>query len=830
MKNNTIHRIVRFLRISAGVSVLLLFTGTGADAGTPEDTTAVRQPFWSNTFFKAAGGANLHFSNTGTSSPGCDFTLAFGKNFGHYSSLRLSGTIETYSYGNKSWIGELNLLYGLNVHNFFKGENHNRIFELSPFAGIGFDIGRSESVWGTYANVQAGMELGFRLYQNLYLTLEPVGKYYVHALAGQHSTTEFSAGITAGLRYKVNNLSRLSAYQRDRHLMAEEDSFMNLAFLDNTFYRLGVGVNLPKSTKENSYRTGPSFEFAAGKKISGLHSVILELAAEKELNKSRKYNVNALELNAIYGLDITSALYGYKYDRTLTFSALMGAGVDFIDINDKWNTNANIQAGADFDIRVTDFLSFYINPMARIFLMDDKERVPGSRMSVALNATAGLQYTVSHNEYIKSGGRSVPDSKEDMIRLTSRNRQFGESTNSFIDNTFVMFLSGINRRDATKREYKSGSNIGLEFGKELNRYHSLSIGLDYEHFKCNTTSKPVNIYELDFIHSMNLTNLSHSETYSRKFFLKTVGGLGLNQNHYDSHIGLSAVAMVGIQTDFVFTPGFSLVLRPLAKGYYGKVTDDNTENTFGFSAQFSAGLRLNFINRHVRYVRKNKTDDISEPEHDGITKYGFNALEFALQNAGNNDRYQFTRKYKYDGAFIHAGYTMENVAYDADAYDWTKCITAGAGMRFWKNHTMLADVTIGNIKSKLQDISSSSDGINVGYYELEAMHMYHITSVIHGFNPERIFELSTIEGIGMNALNDDSRWSIAGNIKLGLDFKIRLSNTLSFYLDPCFKVHTAGITSGLASRYQTDSDWRNYHFSYGATAGLFINLTSRDNK
>ncbi len=830
MKNNTIHRIIKFLRVSAGASVLLLVTGTSADAGTSGDTTAFRRPFWSNTFFKAAGGANLHFSNTGTSDPGGDFTLAFGKNFGHHSSLRLSGTIETCNYRNKSRIGELNLLYGLNAHSFFKGDDYDRVFEFSPFAGIGFDIGRAESAWSTYANAQIGMELGFRLSQNLYFTLEPTGKYYIHAIAGKDSPTEFSAGATAGLRYKVNNLSRLSAYHRDRHLVMEENPFMNLSFLDNTFYRLGAGVNIPRSTKDNSYRTGPSFEFAAGKKISGLHSVILELAAEKEINSSRKYNANILELNALYGLDITSALYGYKYDRTLTFSALMGAGVDFIDINDKWKTNANIQAGADFDIRVTDFLSVYINPMARIFLPDDKERVPGRRLSVALNATAGLQYTVNHNEYRKSDGRFISDSKEDMIRLTSGNRKLEEPTNSFIDNTFVMFVSGINRRDATKREYKSGSNIGLEFGKEINRHHSLSIGLDYEHFKCNTTSKFVNIYELDFIHSMNLTNLSHSETYSRRFFLKTVGGLGLNHNYYDSHIGLSAVAMVGIQTDFVFTPRFSLILRPLAKGYYGKMTDDNTENTFGFSAQFSAGLRLNFINRHVKYTGQTKAADDTEPERDGITKYGFNALEFALQKVVNNDKYQFTRKYRHDGAFIHAGYTMENLAYDADAYDWTKCITAGAGMRFWKNHTLLADVTIGNVKSKLRSISSSSDDINVGYHELEAMHMYHITSVIHGFNPERAFEVSTLEGIGLNALNDNSRWSIAGNIKLGLDLKIRISNTLSFCLDPFFKVYTDSITSGLTNRYQTDSNWRNYHFSYGATAGLFISLTSRKNK
>lgn len=811
------------------------------DEGADVDSVRVRQPFWANTFYKAGGGVNLHYSTVREYRRGHDFTLAFGKRVGDFSTVRLSGTVETYFIWNKykqssrrAWLGEANLLYGLEVDNFWNNGKDSPVFELSPFAGVGFDLGRSKGKWTPNGNVQFGIELGLKLSQNLYFTLEPTGKYYFHELEDMDvESSEYSASVTAGLRYKVHNLNKKSGVNLDRHLMMEEHPFMNLFFLDNTFYRVGAGVNIQKSTFANGYKPGPTYEISAGKKLSKLSSVMLKLVRDQGYNKHKDYDVDIFEADALYGFDLTSALYGYKYDRLFNVSALAGGGIDFININDKWRSNANLQAGADFNVRIGDSFSIYLDPMAKIYLLDNKELIPDRTFSLELSAVMGVQYTISRKEYRNPDGSFILDSEDAMRALALSVKKLDKPTSSITDNSYVTFLGGSAIRSATRRTLTPGFHTGIEFGKNLNRYHSVALDLEYDNFRCEGTSSTIEKIGVDILHSMNLTNLSSAKKGFHLFDLKTVSGLGLNQFYNRSlYTGLAGVVSLGLEADINATEKVTFVIRPLARGYFGHVTDETFENTYGLSGLLAAGVRINMTNRSVPDYKKNKRSTAPT----GETKYGFNALQLALQSRHRPTGAEHSRQFIFDNKFISVGYNMENVAYNAGVYDLSSGITLRYGNRIWKNNSLMAELTTGTVRNRISRNSSS-------YNELEFEHSFHLTSYIHGFNPNRTFEVSSIEGIGVNAVNDISEWRFCGNAKLGLDFNLKLSWAVSLFLDTYFKVYTDNIDGdwtekgdGYQFGYNTThgsnvkpiaESWRNFDFGYGATAGLRMSLTSK---
>lgn len=818
--NNT-HTLYHPRKSISFLSSLILFCFISiSDAGAQiADTTDIRQPFWSNTFYKVTGGVNMHHSTLDLNySLGSDVSMAFGKYFGRYSSVRLSGTVESYYVRNRrrAWLGEANVLYGFNIHNLFQAKQPQRIFQFIPYLGVGFDIERSKGRWGTNGNAQFGIEMGLKLTENLYFTLEPVGKYYMHQFEEWGvPSTEYSASLMAGFKYEAHNLNWFSTYNRDRYIMEKSNPFMNFFFLDNTFYRFGAGINMQKSTVSNGYYVGTSFDFSMGKRVAKLHSVMLKFALDKGYNKSQRYNVDIFELSAIYGFDLSSALYGYKFNRIFNISFLTGGGLDFIDVEGYNVLNGNIQAGGDVNVKLNDSFSIFLNPMAKIFLIDNKERLQARRFSVELLTTLGLQYTVHRKGYRNPDGDYIRDTPEEMRALALEDRRIDKRTNSMSDNTFITFLGGTGYRTATKRDYKPGFEVSFEVGKNLNRFNSLAIGFDYENFLCKTTSKYVEVYEIDLIHSLNLTNLNHMKGRFRHFDLKTVGGLGINQNYSQYYSGISAVAMLGIEASFNATPTVSFIIRPTMKGYYGKVTDLTFRNSVGYSGHINAGIRLNMANRIV----KANTGHNSETSTDiPMSKYGFNALQYSLQKRYRPmDKTAFARKYHFDNSYIHIGYGMENVAYNAVSYDWLKNVHIGYGKRFSKYNSIIANLSAGAMRNRISNVMAS-------FNELEVLHSFHMTSMLHGYFDGRIFEVSTLEGLGVDVLHDDDEWRFNGNIMLGLDLKLRLSKTLSFFVDPYFKVYTDGINGDLAD------NWRGYDFGYGFSTGLRINLTSRDDR
>jgi len=818
MNNRHIHYLLRrtiLLLTGFVLSNVINIADVYAEDG---DSTRVIQPFKSNTFYKIGGGVNMHYSSySGINyNYGHDIIMAVGKQFGRFSSIRISGTVESYFIRQRrAWVGEADILYGVGTHNFIEGKRSNRILEFTPFIGGGFVLHRSKSTWSPNANAQIGAEIGLRLTQNLYFTLEPVWKYYFHELEIKgDNLTETSAGITAGLKYEAHNLHQQSTYNKDRHLLAEDDPIFSHFLLDNTFYRLGAGVNIQKSTRHNSYNPGMSYDISMGKRLTKLSSTMLKFAFDKGSNKQKSYNVDLLELDVVYGFDLSSALYGYKFNRIFNVSALAGAGVDVVAFDGgDYVFNSNVQAGADFNLRLNDSFALFVNPMAKIFLLGNKEKYQEDCFSLELTGTFGVQYNIHRNGYRKPDGHYIYDSYDQMHKLVLSDRRLDRKTNSLTDYSFITFLGGANFISAEDMNYNQGYKAGFEIGRYLNRYNTIALDINYENAFSKTASKTVEFYGIDLIHSIELTNLNNVKGGFHPVTLKTVGGLGFYQSYIFSRSYLAGTATLGMEVDFNPSSRVSLIIRPALKGAFGKLTYHTSGNLIVGSVQLDAGVRLNMENRIQNRLGKDRYSEKVIP----TSKYGFNALPYALQKRHRPDDELFARKRHFDNSFLQIGYGLENVAYNAGTYSMLKNMNISYGKRVMMFSSFLASLTCGSLHNMISDA-------NVRFNEFEILHSFHLTSLLHGYSQKHLFELSTLEGIGIDAIHESDAWRMNGNVMIGLDMQLRLSHTISFIVNPHFKVYTDGIDGDLAE------NWRSYDFGYGVSAGIRFNLTAGENK
>lgn len=114
-------------------------------------------------------------------------------------------------------------------------------------------------------------------------------------------------------------------------------------------------------------------------------------------------------------------------------------------------------------------------------------------------------------------------------------------------------------------------------------------------------------------------------------------------------------------------------------------------------------------------------------------------------------------------------------------------------------------------KRKLDNESWSSYGIL-------GEHLFNVTTYVNGFNPGRLLEFSTIEGIGMHRSSLGGEKQTAFDLHLGAQMKIRTGTRLDFFLEPRVSLFTDNIDlSG-------DENWHGYDVGYSAYLGMSYRL------
>ena len=99
-------------------------------------------------------------------------------------------------------------------------------------------------------------------------------------------------------------------------------------------------------------------------------------------------------------------------------------------------------------------------------------------------------------------------------------------------------------------------------------------------------------------------------------------------------------------------------------------------------------------------------------------------------------------------------------------------------------------------------------------FGVQADYLLNITSYTSGYNPGRLFEVSTVAGIGYQYSSLLGKAEHAGELHLGLQLKLHPTPHVDFYLEPRASI----LTDGIDHSYQ--KNWHKYDVTYGATLGI----------
>lgn len=193
---------------------------------------------------------------------------------------------------------------------------------------------------------------------------------------------------------------------------------------------------------------------------------------------------------------------------------------------------------------------------------------------------------------------------------------------------------------------------------------------------------------------------------------------------------------------------------------------------------------------------------------------GFNAVDYVLSRRYRNYGDTISMRW-YDNLFLQAGLGTEKLSTLSDGYS----INALTSIRFavGKNINRLNTLRIGaHADFGFQEGSE----VLFGKGGLTVDHLYNLSAYFDGYNPTRLFEVSTLMGIGgqLSRLRRNSGWEMSLEGHFGLQLKFYTGPQSYIALEPY-----VGISSDKAD-VSGDRNWRKYDTFYGANLSYIYYL------
>ena len=191
----------------------------------------------------------------------------------------------------------------------------------------------------------------------------------------------------------------------------------------------------------------------------------------------------------------------------------------------------------------------------------------------------------------------------------------------------------------------------------------------------------------------------------------------------------------------------------------------------------------------------------------------FNALDYSMQKRYRPKNMEFVNKSWADNTFLELNMGVEDfLKREGAEMGLYKIFSAGYGKMFTPVHGARLNLNGGWALHK----RTSDSYMRIG---LQASHLFNITAYMKGYNPSRVFELSTVLGLGYtySKMIDKSAFSV-GEIHAGIQMRLRLMDNLSLMLEPTIGLYSDGID------HYTKTNWHKYDVGYGAKLGLIYDI------
>ncbi|MEG2162858.1 MAG: hypothetical protein RRY55_00035 [Bacteroidales bacterium] len=618
--------------------------------------------------------------------------IAFGGWFTPVHGLRLSvmgGTtsyqFENPKYGNKLCSVTPRLDYLVNYSSAFGGYNEKRIFEL--IGTYGLELGVSWPV-NEKSKVSAGLGLGlqgrFRINSSIDFFMEPRMSFY---------TKKYTSGNLNKFDGVASMVFGLTYHSTDAEYRKNNVKFENKSKVDHAFMSFTYGVGGMLIHRDAGMTMTQSivsqFSFALGKWLTPISGLQLSGGMIAFGTKEGAYHrARAVLIGGDYLFNMTNMLCGYNENRF--FELIFGIGVSAFYHNTTFSPALQAQVQTKFNLKKN--WSVFVEPEALWVVRRGIIASNGAtRKSLLLTVNLGTSYSMrgydpaSYHTFKENNGRRL---------FVSLAPGFG----GIVYNT---------RQDDDQK--RISPSVRFSVGSWSSPIGGWRMSLMTEKLKSINSQKFIIHAGLGAEFMFNITNTAMGYNPKRIFDLNAIGGV---------HAGFSIV-----QRDIRFIPGFtgslqgnfrinsnvSLYLEPQLAIYFNKFDGENKHKSVGM-LHIGATYIINKVERKER----------------SFTKYDIKNRNFLTLNGGfglfGNTLFSPYGKFK-DFMTYSGGVALGR---------W---ITPSHGVRLSAEYTFV---------SKPYEYN----GMSMGIMSTRVDYMLNLTSLIKGYDPDRLFDAVIFAGVG----------------------------------------------------------------------------------
>ncbi len=202
----------------------------------------------------------------------------------------------------------------------------------------------------------------------------------------------------------------------------------------------------------------------------------------------------------------------------------------------------------------------------------------------------------------------------------------------------------------------------------------------------------------------------------------------------------------------------------------------------------------------------NPTPTAEQPQD--TTRIGFDATQQMFQK-----RYQHPDAVPFDTLWKNNAYVSLFFGLDKmiprghTGFNMGPIAGIAAGWQFAPSHSVRVALLAGNLARKI-------DNETLQRFGLQADYLLNITSFTNGYNPGRVFEFSTLAGIGYQYSSLAGSAEQVFELHGGVQLKLHPTAHVDFYIEPRFTLMSDGID------HSNRGNWRKYDMSYGAVVGM----------
>lgn len=229
-----------------------------------------------------------------------------------------------------------------------------------------------------------------------------------------------------------------------------------------------------------------------------------------------------------------------------------------------------------------------------------------------------------------------------------------------------------------------------------------------------------------------------------------------------------------------------------------------------------SGLFFLFLDAtYSQKIQPNEEMVIYSEESDMPRRIGYNALDFFEQGRYKPDYSLFSNNRFTDNMSVGLFGGVDGI-FQREGFSFLAGPRLGIYVsKFFSPISGLElSASMGRNRNKFDDYYLNS-------YNISADYDFNLTSFINDYNPYRVFQVISSQGVGVNFAKYRNESEAAFDMHWGLKFKFVTKSQVNFFVEPRLTFYTDGID------LSEKNNWRRYDIGYGTFLGIDYSFGNR---